>query len=174
MTLRPPAAEEGSRPAGPRPRPCASCPYRRGVPSGVWDAAEYVKLPAYDLPLSEQPPAAFRCHQGDGSICSGWLGHRNPEDLLAVRLGVIRGRLHPSCLEYRTDVPLFGSGADAAAHGTAELTAPNKAAQAVIAKLIRSRGVESRPDARPPRQPEPQLPVGMPEVTPEGLRQVRP
>lgn len=28
----------------PRKTPCASCPYRKDVPSGVWEASEYEKL----------------------------------------------------------------------------------------------------------------------------------
>ncbi|WP_229867275.1 DUF6283 family protein [Sinomonas cellulolyticus] len=98
----------------PRPRPRASCPYRCGAPSGVWDASEYEKLPEYDRALQDQPMAVFYCHPGDGAVCSGWLGHRDPSDLLGVRLGLIEGSLDPACLDYRTEVTLFGSGAEAA------------------------------------------------------------
>lgn len=28
----------------PSPRLCESCPYRRDVPSGIWDRSEYAKL----------------------------------------------------------------------------------------------------------------------------------
>ena len=31
-----------------RPKPCASCPYRCDVPSGVWHPDEYAKLEVYD------------------------------------------------------------------------------------------------------------------------------
>lgn len=47
------------------PRTCSTCPYRRDTPPGIWDAAEYRKLPAYD----QDPPAIpdgiveFHCHQ---------------------------------------------------------------------------------------------------------------
>nr|WP_280343300.1 DUF6283 family protein [Nocardia neocaledoniensis] len=34
----------------PAPRPCVSCPYRRDVPSGVWDFGEYEKLRGYVPP----------------------------------------------------------------------------------------------------------------------------
>jgi hypothetical protein len=125
--------------AMPRPRPCASCPYRRDVPSGVWEAEEYRKLPGWDGEIFAQCPAAFACHQQDGFICSGWLGYRDPYDLLAVRLGVHRGSLHPSCLDYSTDVPLWPSGQAAADHGLAQVVAPRPDAQAVIAKVLRSR-----------------------------------
>ncbi|MFD7961193.1 DUF6283 family protein [Streptomyces zaomyceticus] len=46
----------GRRPCSPpAPRPCASCPYRRDVPSGVWSRGDYVKLPLYDGPTWTQP-----------------------------------------------------------------------------------------------------------------------
>jgi len=129
-------------PAKPRPRPCASCPYRRNVPSGVWDATEYSKLPEYDGDMGTQPVAVFHCHQKDGTVCSGWLGHRNPDDLLAVRLGLISGRLDPSCVDYTTDVPLFASGAEAAEHGVRDITAPSEAACNTIEKLVRKHGLQ--------------------------------
>jgi len=130
-------------PAVPRQRPCASCPYRRVVPSGVWDSIEYSKLPEYDRDLQDQPSAVFYCHQGDGDVCSGWLGHRDPSDLLAVRLGLIEGRLEPSCIEYQTNVPLFPSGAEAAAHGTKDIASPSDEAWAAMDKLIRKRGLNT-------------------------------
>lgn len=38
------------------PKPCASCPYRRDVPEGVWHPEEYSKLRAYDGSTGEQSP----------------------------------------------------------------------------------------------------------------------
>lgn len=133
-------------PAEPRVSPCASCPYRRSAPSGIWDSSEYSKLVEYDRDLIEQPAAAFHCHQGadargNHSVCSGWLGHRDPLDMLAVRLGLMDGRLDPSCAEYTTDVPLFGSGAEAAEHGLRDIDSPGEDARAAIAKLVRKRGL---------------------------------
>jgi Family of unknown function (DUF6283) len=32
----------------PRPEPCATCPYRRSTPAGVWARNEYDSLEAYD------------------------------------------------------------------------------------------------------------------------------
>jgi hypothetical protein len=122
--------------AKPRPRPCASCPYRQGVPSGVWDASEYAKLSDYDGDTSGQSVAAFHCHQNDGSVCSGWLGHRDPYELLAVRIGVMKGSLDESCLDYQTDVPLFASGAEAAAHGLKDIEHPGADAEKTIRKII--------------------------------------
>jgi hypothetical protein len=123
----------------PRPRPCASCPYRRGVPSGVWDASEYEKLPEYDREIGEQPAGAFGCHQGDGSICAGWLGFGDPLELLAVRLGLMAGRLDESCADYSTDVPLFASGAEAAAHGMRDIERPGRDALETMRKVVRKR-----------------------------------
>lgn len=134
-------------PAEPRKNPCASCPYRTRVASGIWDESEYSKLPAYDGEIHEQTSiAVFMCHQpAEGSVCSGWLGHRAyPEDLLAVRLGVLRGDLDQSCLEYSTDVPLFGSGAAAAEHGMKDFQAPQADARRVIDKITRKQAAAAR------------------------------
>lgn len=133
-----------TEPAMPRKTPCASCPYRKNVPSGVWDESEYQKLPRYDGEMHEQnADATFMCHQQDGCVCSGWLGHRDPEGMLAVRLGVMRGHLDPSVLDYTTDVPLFASGAEAAEHGMKELLSPNEDAVAVMLKIVRKNDLPS-------------------------------
>jgi hypothetical protein len=131
--------------AEPRPRPCASCPFRRSVPSGVWHPDEYSKLDRYDGEMHEQPIATFMCHQGDNHVCSGWLGYRDPADLLAVRLGISIGHLSPSCAEYTTDVPLFGSGREAAEHGMREVLWPGPEASAVIGKVARVRAQNGDP-----------------------------
>lgn len=123
----------------PRKSPCASCPYRQNVPSGVWDAEEYAKLPAYDRDTGEQPTQAFGCHQGDGKVCAGWLAFGEPYDLLAVRIGIAFGTMDPSCGEYTTDVPLFSSGAEAAAHGMRDIEHPSAEAVKVGEKIIRKR-----------------------------------
>ena len=124
----------------PRPRPCASCPYRRGVPSGVWGESEYAKLPEYDGDTAYQPIATFMCHQQDGSVCAGWLGHSEPDQLLAVRIGIMTGALDPACAEYQTDVPLFASGAEAAAHGMRDYEAPGHEAEETIRKIVTKKG----------------------------------
>lgn len=134
---------QSNEPAMPRKNPCASCPFRKNVPSGIWDKSEYEKLPAYDGEMHEQTnTAVFMCHQNDdGSACSGWLAHRDPEDMLAVRLGVMHDQLDPSCLDYTTDVPLFESGAAAARHGMKDIESPSEAAIAVMDKIDRKRGL---------------------------------
>lgn len=115
-----------SEPSLPRKTPCASCPYRKDVPSGVWHEEEYLKLELYDGETYEQQSiATFYCHQGNGCVCSGWLAHRDPNELLAVRVGLARGHLDPSVMDYTSTVPLFETGAAAAAHGIADIDAPS-------------------------------------------------
>ncbi|MCC3292397.1 DUF6283 family protein [Arthrobacter sp. zg-Y1110] len=129
-----------SDPIQPRKSPCGSCPYRCNVPSGVWAESEYRKLPAYDGEMHEQTSVSvFMCHQADGKACSGWLGHRDPTDMLAVRLGLMAGDLDPSCADYTTTVPLFESGEAAAEHGMARVSEPGDDAAAVINKLVRQK-----------------------------------
>lgn len=68
------ASEPGLGP--PSRCPCASCPYRRDVPSGVWAPEEYEKLRRYDAPTMEQPPQVFLCHQKNrdtaNRVGAGW------------------------------------------------------------------------------------------------------
>lgn len=118
--------------------------------SGIWDKIEYQKLPAYDGEIHEQTATAvFMCHQpAEGHVCSGRLGHRKyPEDMLAVRLGLIRGTLDQSCLDYSTDVPLFESGAAAAEHGMKHFLDPQEDARSVIRKITRKRAATAAPTA---------------------------
>jgi hypothetical protein len=109
----------------------------------VWAPEEYAKLPAYDGEIVEQVTAggtaAFYCHQQDGSLCAGWLGHRDPYDLFAVRLGVGNGALDESVTVYSTDVDLFGSGAEAAAHGRADIADPAARAVEAMRKILTTR-----------------------------------
>ena len=115
-----------------RPRPCSTCPYRRDVPPGIWAAEEYHRLRDYDRPTGQQPVAGFACHTTPDEFCHGWAvvgssrGHEN--DLLALRLH--HARVPPPA------VPLFGSGAEAAAHGLAGIEAPPPAAVKAIARLM--------------------------------------
>ncbi len=136
------ARKSDDAPSKPRKNPCASCPYRLNVPSGIWDESEYNKLPAYDGEIHEQTAdRTFMCHQQDGCVCSGWLGHlEEPTDMLAVRLGLMRGVMDPECLDYTTDVPLFESGAAAAAHGLKHINEPQAAAIEAAAKIVRKNG----------------------------------
>ena len=103
--------------------PCRSCPYRADVPSGVWAAHEYDKLPGYDGTMPEQVEAgalgAFMCHQQDGQLCAGWVGCHGAYELIALRMVA---DLDPTVWTYRSPVPLFASGAEAAAHGLPEVS----------------------------------------------------
>ncbi len=131
----------------PAPNPCASCPYRRDVPSGVWAASEYAKLPPYDNETPFQPMAVFLCHQTDqdnpaARVCAGWAGCHDGGSLLAVRMGSLNG-LSSETIEaicgYTTTVELFASGAEAAEHGMAGIDAPSVDAERAMAKIIRKR-----------------------------------
>lgn len=135
----------------PRKSPCASCPFRRDVPSGVWAESEYDKLPAYDGTTGDQAMAgalgAFLCHNDpDRSICAGWAALSSTETL-ALRLAASMDRDVDvdACLDYTTDVPLFASGAEAAEHGKAEIQAPSEKASQVIGKVVRVRARTSKP-----------------------------
>lgn len=124
----------------PAPRPCGSCPYRRDVPAGIWDESEYAKLPPYDGETALQPLAAFFCHQQDGRLCAGWVachGINGARGLLALRMlcTVIPEDESDQIVGYSTDVPLFGSGAEAAVHGLSGVHYPDAKARRVIDKL---------------------------------------
>lgn len=118
------------------PAPCRSCPYRRDVPSGIWAAEEYQKLPLYDGETMDQLPALFYCHQQDGKLCAGWVGCHDTDHLLALRFQ----RVAPEVYDYVSPVPLFDSGAEAAAHGMAEIERPRLAARRSIARLSKAKG----------------------------------
>ena len=113
--------------------PCGSCPYRRDVPSGVWDQVEYDKLPLYDGDTGSQSWALFMCHQQDGCLCGGWLATHGTDELLALRVN----QVHLSTFKYKTKVPVFASGAEARAHGMRDIEAVGEKAERVIKKLER-------------------------------------
>lgn len=138
---------------GPAPNPCASCPYRCDVPSGIWAAEEYDKLAAYDADTAYQPPNLFLCHQtgaddAQARLCAGWVGCHGDE-LLALRLAACRGSLTGDALEaaftYSTDVPLFASGAAARAHGVRDIESPDPTAVRAMAKIARRRDLAAAP-----------------------------
>ena len=131
MTLKPP------------PVPCGSCPYRKDVPSGIWDQQEYDKLPQYDGPTWVQSPSIFLCHQRNGCLCGGWLACHDPQELLALRLPSSE-LVDPSVYSYSTDVPVFASGAEARAHGIKDVRRPSHPAQKMIDGLMRQRKGRAR------------------------------
>lgn len=132
----------------PAPRPCASCPYRQDVPSGIWAASEYAKLPAYDEPTFAQPARLFLCHQHDRAddrarVCAGWAGCHDGDHLLALRVAVSSGEITvetaDTIRDYASPVPLFTSGTEAAAHGMREIRSPGPDACTAIDKISRQR-----------------------------------
>lgn len=126
----------------PRPSkaPCGTCPYRRDVPAGIWDASEYEKLPLYDGETMEQVlkggTRLFFCHQNDGHLCAGWAGCHDTNHLAALRIHEVADET----FDYVSPVPLFESGAEAAAHGLSGIDNPDRRAREAIAKLER-RGI---------------------------------
>ena len=134
-----------------RKRPCPSCPYRRDVPSGIWEASEYDKLPGYDGDIMAQALAQatgiFLCHQRTGDLCAGWAGCHDMNDNLAVRLSP--EDIDPAVFEYVSPVPLFTSGAEAAEHGKRDISRPGSAAIAKMGKLRRARAARADQEADP-------------------------
>jgi hypothetical protein len=132
MKLKPPA-----------PNPCGSCPYRRDVPSGIWAEEEYDKLPAYDNETMFQPPAVFLCHQQNGRLCAGWAGCHDMEKSLGLRFEISLNKVTKKTLEvirtYKTSVPLFSSGAEAAEHGKRDIFNPGEKACQMVVKLWEKR-----------------------------------
>lgn len=118
-----------------RNTPCASCPYRRDVPSGIWHESEYDKLVDYDQDTALQPVAPFLCHDADrhSVLCRGWY-ETHGEDLLAVRLCRAMGKLDAEPPE-ACGVPRFESGQAAAEHGRRDIDKPGIAACRRIDKL---------------------------------------
>ena len=133
-------------PMHPRERPCSSCPYRRSCPSGLWSAAEYDSLAAYDGDTGQQAMAGavgvLRCHQGRAELCAGWCAVHGDDESLALRMASARGLVNPDEVrDYTTDVPLFATGAEAAAHGKRDIRHPSAAARAASAKIGRVRSL---------------------------------
>jgi hypothetical protein len=124
--------------------PCRSCPYRKDVPSGVWAPEEYDKLPLYDAETFDQPFGAFYCHQQDGRLCAGWVGCHDMQESLGLRMAKLTPEDYELALDYESPVELFASGAEAAAHGKAEITNPSLPARRTIDRLARKRLPEDK------------------------------
>jgi hypothetical protein len=113
--------------------PCASCPYRKDVPSGLWASEEYDKLSRYDAETFNQPIKVFACHAATEKLCHGWAvchsnrGHGN--ELLALRVRGIADIPSPR-------VPLFASGKEAADHGKRDIARPDEKAVAAMGRLL--------------------------------------
>lgn len=130
-----------------RPKPCAACPYRRDVPSGVWAESEYERLRQYDGDITDQlrkgAVRVFMCHQADGKLCAGWAGCHGVINTAAGRMHA--HRLDESVWSYESPVPLFDSGAEAADHGEAEIEKPSPEAVAVTRKIVTLRDARGEP-----------------------------
>jgi hypothetical protein len=117
--------------------PCVTCPYRRDVASGIWSAEEYAKLPRYDGETGDQimkgGTGLFFCHQNDGKLCAGWVACHDMQHVAAARFNPIA----PEAYDYRSPVPVFASGAEAAAHGMVDIHAPGDRAQKAITRLLK-------------------------------------
>lgn len=120
--------------------PCASCPYRKDVPSGVWDWEEYEKLRQYDEDPTDPTRAighVFLCHQpieNRQAVCRGWVEVHY--DTIPVRMAMASGAVDPATVqEPPPGVELFESGAAAADHGQAEIETPCDDARSVMAKI---------------------------------------
>lgn len=118
-------------------RPCASCPYRKDVPSGLWSPIEYTKLLAYDGEVLDQlvkgAIGVFMCHQKDGNLCAGWLAAHGTDNLLALRM--VRGDIDPKVWGYETDAPVFRSGEAAFNHGMRDIKKPGPKALRLMVKM---------------------------------------
>lgn len=132
----------------PDKKPCGACPYRRDVPSGIWTAEEYAKLPRYDADTPFQPTKVFLCHLIEpddprSRMCAGWVGCHDADNLLALRMAHLDGLLSPDtvqrAIDYESPLPLFASGAEAAAHGCNDIAHPSQAARRAIDKIGRAR-----------------------------------
>lgn len=127
----------------PADRPCATCPYRRDAPSGLWDRDTYELLPPYDGETGHQPPHVFMCHTRPVKLCAGWVGVHDPIHTLGLRLALSFGRMSvevmEACVAYKTKVPLFGSGTEARDHGVRDIDHPGDEAVAAMLKIYRAR-----------------------------------
>lgn len=125
--------------------PCAHCPYRVGVPSGIWAAHEYEKLPAYDGSIAQQAEqgavGVHLCNRDNGRLCAGWIASHGARNLLGLRLAEVRGMLAPDTLraavDYSTDVEVFPSGWAAAEWGMRDIENPGPEARRAVRALIR-------------------------------------
>jgi Family of unknown function (DUF6283) len=105
--------------------PCKDCPFRCDLPPGSWPDAVYRRLPIYDGNVSQQATAGANacmfCFSQPARLCGGWVAVFPLDSNLALRLQAAEGNVdQQSVRAYRTEVPLFGSGAEAAQHGLRE------------------------------------------------------
>jgi hypothetical protein len=113
------------------------------VASGVWHPDEYAKLPKYDGETFTQPFAPFFCHQQTGALCAGWVGCHDMQESLGLRMAVSNDVIsmedYEAAIDYECPVPLFNSGAEAAAHGMAGVAQPDVKTERAIRKIQKRR-----------------------------------
>ncbi|OBA60344.1 hypothetical protein A5780_20650 [Nocardia sp. 852002-20019_SCH5090214] len=75
-------------------------------------------------------------------LCAGWVGCHG-DNLLGLRFALVQGRISgttfQAAIDYRSPVPLFSSGDEAADHGQAGIHRPSPDAVRAIAKICRHR-----------------------------------
>lgn len=122
--------------------PCASCPYRRDTPPGVWAAEEYRKLPAWDQWFGGG--GVFLCHHSTvverKTVCRGWLVVHG--DNMIARLTAMNGVELTEENQKMTQQPLYRSGAEACRAGLRGVQKPKADAVQVIQKLTKARAVK--------------------------------
>lgn len=115
--------------------PCATCPFRKDTPPGIWSAEEYKRLSAWDGGgIEGMNRSVFLCHSASTPerqfACRGWMEvcHQN----IGVRLSMLRIKFNPS----PTKVPLYKSGMAARRAGLRGVKRPGAKALAAIKKLL--------------------------------------
>ncbi|MFM9707845.1 DUF6283 family protein [Streptomyces galilaeus] len=149
------SSRRGRPPRPPRPgfqeRPGQRCRPRRAplrlLPPGPTYRQESgrrpttTSSPSTTTPSWTQPARLFLCHQHDAGddrarVCRG-------DHLLALRTALVVGDISVEPAETirscTSPVPLFTSGAEAAAHATRDIHAPGTDARRAIDKITRSR-----------------------------------
>lgn len=74
-------------------------------------------------------------------MCAGWVAVHDMDHTLAIRFAIVTNRLPADVMQviadYKTDVPLFSSGKEAAEHGLKEIKHVSKPARDKIHKITR-------------------------------------
>jgi len=139
----------GPEPLVPRDGPCATCPYRRNAPTGLWAKKEYDSLELYDGPTGLQAVkgaiGVFFCHSAPELVCAGWAAVHGDAESFALRLAAMRGHDVAAVIAYTTTVQLWASGHEAAEHGRSGIEHPGEDARAAVAKVTKAREATGRP-----------------------------
>ncbi|MFF5639532.1 DUF6283 family protein [Streptomyces sp. NPDC012825] len=90
---------------------------------------------------------------GQSRICGGWTGCHDRDQLLALRVALADSQITVETAEairdYTSPMPLFESGAEAAAHGMRDILAPDPEARRTMNKIVRVRPDVTYAPARP-------------------------